>query len=424
MGDAVVRNKGRPRPHSGFQKPALAVAIVLLGTTAAACSSTATSLAHAGSPTTRSPRTPTSQTTATSSASAAGHLRAVVCVPGEQYWTTVDVTTRTVSQAPFGGQAAWLSGCDRYDVGTAAANNPPVAGLFVLSPNQQDVSEWMEANSGQDAGYQPADSTELQDPSAFVDASGNSPNGFAQSSVTDSQVIFNPATGRLWWQDQGNQDMYSNSVPPGKPVNQGRGYLYMFTPSGKPMPLPYYDSPDGTMRAVLSQDGYGQLQIYVGATSSLTAMCLQNAVAAESANGGQLATGFCGASEVSDASGNTGSSSACGTFIGWANSATVACVSADNNAIDTFAISHSGRLGQPTDLIPATSQTVEDALVTPDGSQVLFFLKGNQGINLYLVATNGRAAANTPTPLATWSLASDQFEGILGWILPNGQWEV
>ena len=424
MGDAVVWNQATSRLHSGLRKPVLAVATVVLGTTVAACSSPAVSSAPPGSSATQSPSAPTSQTTTADSAATAGHLRAVVCIPGEQSWTTVDATARTVSTVPFGGQAAWLTGCDRYDVGTAAANNPPVAGLFVLSPNQRDVAEWMGANSGQDAGYQPADGDELQDPSSFVDASGNNPNGFAQSSVTDSQVIFDPATGRLWWQDQGNSDMYSNSVPPGNPVNEGPGYLYMFTPSGQPMPLPYYDSPDGTMRAVLSQDEYGQLQIYVGATSTMTAKCLQNAVAAESANSGGLATDFCGASEVSDASGNTGSSSACGTFIGWISSATVACVSPDNDAVDAFPLSPSGKLGQPSDLIPATSQTVEDALVTPDGSQVLFFLKGNQSVDLYLVATNGTAAAATPTPLASWPLASNQFEGILGWILPNGQWEV
>ncbi|MGH3631673.1 MAG: hypothetical protein ACRDRL_30080 [Sciscionella sp.] len=310
--------------------------------------------------------------------------------------------------------------CNRYPAGTIANNNPPTAMLYTLSPDGRNRALWSNPSGqinvnggpspgGQQAGYVPVNAAQVST-ADFVDASGNNPTGFSNTTVQDSQVLFNPATGQLWWQRNGH--ILSNTVPPSDmPVDHGPGYLYTFTPDGQPMPVPYFDSPSGKERAIITAgDGYTRTFNY-GPISALTPRCLEAAgIQADGTGAGQT---VCGAQVSTDAA-------SCG-FSGWVNDTTIVCDQETNDAdtaIEARSLTASGSLGPPTDLTPATNQTINDALVTPDGRTVLFFATGAAGTSLYAVPTDGSHATTDPTPLAHWNNAGQA--AIVGWILPNG----
>lgn len=385
----------------------MAVALVILAGCGTA-PSTASAPARVGSSST------VTRPATSTAAHPSGELLAVICVLG-QGWTTIGLSGQqsTTPLNPTGD-------CDRYPAGTIAANNPPTASLYALSPDGRYRALWSNPSGqinvnggpspgGQQAGYLPVAS---QDPTNdFVDASGNNPNGFSNTTVQDSQVLFNPATGQLWWQRGGH--LLSTTVPPGAtPVDHGPGYLYTFTPAGQPMPVPYYDSPSGRMRAIVTAGTGDTSTVNVGPVTALTPICLQQAgIQADGTNAGQT---FCGAPASADAAG-------CG-FSGWVNDTTVVCDKDTNNsgatAIAARSLSPSGSLGPPTALTPATNQTIDDALVTPDGRTVLFFATGNGDTSLYAVPTDGSHASTDPTPLGHWTNTGQA--AIVGWVLPSG----
>ena len=71
-------------------------------------------------------------------------------------------------------------------MGTVAANNPPPAEIYKLSPNLRYWAEWQAlADGNQDAGYIPTN--ELDNSSAWVNTSGNKGDTFSDNTVTDSR---------------------------------------------------------------------------------------------------------------------------------------------------------------------------------------------------------------------------------------------
>lgn len=311
------------------------------------------------------------------------------------------------------------AGCDgRFPDANPAPNNPPVATLLTVSPDLERVAAWDAPDADfiapgevveQHAGYRAAGSRDAE----FVDAAGVDTDGFAREITTDRQVLFNPATGDLWWQR--GERMLSSSIPPGAPSDEGAGHLYAFTADGEPMPAPFYDSPSGAQRMIVtSGDGYSQ-DFLVGPTATMTPTCLQAAEVEASRRVPRRACGGTGrfgddlwgdgaevAAECSDA------------FAGWIDDATVACNSF-NRGWDAIKIDERGRIDGTTDLTPDTEQSLRDGLVTPDGETLVFLaVDAADTVTLYATPTDGSLATGEPTRLASWQEGAPR--ALLGWL--------
>jgi hypothetical protein len=311
------------------------------------------------------------------------------------------------------------AGCDgRFPDANPAPNNPPVATLLTVSPDLEHVAAWDAPDADfiapgevveQHAGYRAAGSRDAE----FVDAAGVDGDGFAREITTDRQVLFNPATGDLWWQ-RGDR-MLSSPIPPETPRDEGEGHLYAFTSDGEPMPAPFYDSPSGARRTIVtSGDGYSQ-DFLVGPSATMTPTCLQGAEIEASRRVPRRACGGTGrfgddlwgdgaeiAAECSDA------------FAGWIDDATVACNSF-NRGWDAIEIDERGRVVGTTDLTPDTEQSLRDGLVAPDGETLVFLaVDAADTVTLYATPTDGSAATGEPTRLASWQEGAPR--ALLGWL--------
>ena len=378
--------------------------LVAISMLLSACGGAASSSLSAGqqAPQSHSP-TPLSSA---SSAEPAGTL-AVICVLGDNGWETVDPNVAS-PQTP--GKLTPAGDCGRFDIGTVAANNPPTAEIYKLSPNLRYWAEWQAlADGNQDAGYIPT--SELDNSSAWVETSGNKGGTFSDNTVTDSQVIFNPATGDLWWERNG--DMFSAAAPGGKPVDHGRGYLYSFTPSGDPVPFPYFDSPSGTRRLVFDPSGQGEAPNAIGPVSALTPTCLQQAGVEASTR--QLVRDCPGAASANQVPGGLAGFINDTTIVGWTSAGP------GGSVFEAFTITPSGplRVTHTRQLTPPTQQNIVDGLVTPDGKKLLFFAGDQSGLHLYSVPTDDNSQAD-PTLIAQWPAAGDYQAALVGWRLANG----
>jgi len=363
-------------------------------------------------------------------------LLAVACIPGVSGWALIDSTTGQVVSLPGKGESLTdrpdtSGGCDRYPF--TGLISPPTAALYALSPNFENWAEWQDPNAGSAeiptggyAGYEPAVSSAGN---VWTNASGASPSDFSQQVPGDSQVTFDPATGNLWWERSGH--MMSNTVPPGAPVDRGPGSIYGFTPAGSPMPVPYFDSPSGNVRVILggalydySGDKVHGETISWGPASSLTSACLeQSGVDASGDNWNSSLCGSTGSATDDDPLGEVCLGDQQPDLAGLVNDTTVVCFDGETESqLYTVVLSASG--SQPVSLIPATSQQITDALVTPDGKSVLFFATGaSTGLSLYSAATDGSNAQSGPRLLGNFGSTSTAGT-FIGWIVGGTQFVI
>jgi hypothetical protein len=105
------------------------------------------------------------------------------------------------------------------------------------------------------------------------------------------------------------------------------------------------------------------------------------------------------------------------------NDTTVVCFDGETESqLYTVVLSASG--SQPVSLIPATSQQITDALVTPDGKSVLFFATGaSTGLSLYSAATDGSNAQSGPRLLGNFGSTSTAGT-FIGWIVGGTQFVI
>jgi hypothetical protein len=364
------------------------------------------------------PRAPAPNTaTVNTPPPAAPSLAAIACLPGSQGWQTVDVTSGVAGRmlTTPGGD------CMRYPT-FGTGNNPAIGALYELSPDFTHLARWEnptgQANltggpspGGQHAGYQSAAGG--AEDNSFVDVSGASTTDFSQAAVQDSQVLFNPATGDVWWQRDAH--LWSNGVLPATPVDRGAGYLYTFTPSGEPIPVPYYDSPSGNVRAVLTEGNgyYGTLNY--GPASALSASCLQQA--GIKADGAGWDEHVCASQSAAAAECNSNEENT--HVAGWVNDTSIVCYSPSTLRVLTL---EGSTVTKRIDLIPTTTQQLADALVTPDGENVLLFARSaTSGLTLYSVPTDGTVAQGTPKQLGQWSGTGNA--ALVGWMV-NGKLRV
>jgi hypothetical protein len=361
-------------------------------------------------------------------------LLAVACVPGVSGWALIDPTTGQVVSLPGKGESLTdrpntYGGCDRYPF--TGLVSPATAALYTLSPNFESWADWQDPNAGSAeiatggyAGYEPALSSAG---SVWTNASGVSPSDFSQQVPGDAQATFDPATGDLWWERNGH--MMSNTVPPGSPVDQGPGSIYGFTPTGSPMPVPFFDSPSGNVRVILGgalYDSYSADEVHGetmnwGPPSSLTSACLeQSGVDASGDNWNSSLCGSTGSATDGDPLGKVCLGEQEPALAGLVNDTTAVCFNGQSDyRLYTVVLSASG--SQPASLIPATSQEITDALVTPDGKSVLFFATGaSTGLSLYSAATDGSDAQSGPRLLGNFGSTSTAGT-FIGWLVGGTQ---
>lgn len=370
-------------------------------------------------------------------------LRVVTCAWDEgDVWTQWSLTGQKITAFPVGvpsdiipspGGTGDDSLCVRFGM-ILGSRIMRTTGIFGLSPDQKHVAVWANLDgdnqlnnaqdaAGQFAGYVPAglnfSSGFTPSYSLFTDASGPRPQG--TEARLDQLVSFNPKTGELWWQDQRSGHMYSNTVPPTHPVDRGVGLPYAFTQDGQPMPLPFYDSPDGSRRAVLVYRTGRGASVALGASTSMTSACLQNAVA----HGGtsNLPAGFCGSAYADTAS------LRCRTVAGWTDDNTLACItepgagyidSSTPTAISLLSIDSSARVTASVQLVASSAEaSPEDALVTPDGKEIFYTLGGPDTSSINLIPA--RATAGAKATVLDAQAGNSGAASIIGFLRPDGE---
>lgn len=398
------------------------------------------------------PAVPSAAYTAAAGATGLGSgLRAVVCSDpnASRTWSLWDLTgasERQVAQYPSGtsgsyapetgGRVAPANPCYRYTdfergAGIVGDNVSWVAGLFQVSPNQKRAAAaWYPSYGASDstafAGYI-GNGTDLSSlpsgqsvPAGFTSVSGS-------TAQADSNVAFDPATGDLWWQNAKSGDAFSSTIPPSTPVDHGSGFAYAFTGSGQPMPVPFYDSPDGSRRLLFlyldpTKTTSGKhLDLIVGPTKSLSSSCVEKAF---SAYGTNLPTGICGSTTVET------TADQCDQPVGWVNGTTLACITGAgwgtgdieySQGLGLLTISASGQLGAAKP-IGLSDSYIADALVTPDGKQILCVvltdIAGQEEQLELLPAADGGGGPAGGTVLAQPVQTNDH---ILGFLLPDGE---
>lgn len=342
----------------------------------------------------------------------------LACLPGRAGWSEINPATGSVFADIQSGD------CSGYPTSELASNNPPTGTLYAISPNLRFVATWQNPSGqvnltggpsigGQHAGYFPVGDASSN---SFVDESGASSKDFSQTEVQDAQTLFNPVTGDEWWERNGH--LFSNTVPPGTPVDHGPGLLYTFTPNGQPMPLPYFDSPSGKTRVIVGNgDGYNGALAY-GPASSLTPQCLQHA--GVDPYGDPWPASLCGSTYSQADAAACWSETDNTSFAGLADDTKAVCYAIGGTQIAAVPLEPSSADQNPPagiQLIPNTTQEIVAALVTPDGSTVYFLAaSGTSGLRLYKVPTDGSGATVGPTLVRNFG-ASSTGAGFAGWLL-------
>ena len=257
----------------------------------------------------------------------------------------------------------------------------------------------------------------LYDSANCIDASGVSSSDFSQQSAQDSNVLFNPKTGDLWWERNG--DLLSNALAGAKILNHGLGTLLSFTPQGAPMPFTYYDSPSGNIRLIEITGGYSGSLAY-GPTSRLTSACLQ-ARQQEFSNGNYT---ICGASSANTLASACNSNMNNGNTAGLISDTAVVCYGDSRLEIIPLKFGGSSQNPNGKSLIPATTQTITSAIVSPNGVTVFFLAASDtSGLTLYSVASSGSGTI-APTKVASLPFANTSGSSfgpfLIGWSR-NGQ---
>ncbi len=265
---------------------------------------------------------------------------------------------------------------------------------------------------------------------SFTDLSGHTTDNYSGSTVDDQDPEFAPSTGDLWWVDNGGlsgSSVFYAPISGGSvtPWPGGGGSLNGFTPSGQGSPVQVFASPSGNSLAVAGGcGGYGCSQTFaVGTPTTLTGQCLGSA---------DYSFGNFGVPQScpSVASGTLPLVGESGELLGL-SSDTTAVILSGNNALYSVPFSVSGAtvsFGTPVQLTPPTSQTLSNAILSPDGQTIWYFgtQPSGSGSAVYEVSSS-TATANpqgfSPTvsassgsaSVATFTGGSLAAGSVLGW---------
>lgn len=328
----------------------------------------------------------------------------IACGSSDESWSTI---TAEGEQTPL---SVYTMCPGRYNVKNPANNNPPWATLMRVSPDFEYVAGWQHStgdtdpnavNNGpaQHAGYRSADDNQ----SSFTDLSGVDSDSYSQKDVQDNKVIFNPVTSDVWWQ-RDDDFMMSSARDDTSPTREGKGFLYTFDPEGKPMPMPYLDSPSGRRRAVITENGYSAT-LWVGNRTTLTSECLQKAGVTHHSD----TVDACGAREVD---GDTFACDQVDDIAGWLSDTELVCLA--NSQVARLEVGSNGKITDETALTPETARTLRTPLVSPD-TKTVFFLgveDSDSEVTLYKAPTDGDTEAE-PAEVTSWSDGS--VRTLLAW---------
>jgi hypothetical protein len=216
---------------------------------------------------------------------------------------------------------------------------------------------------------------------AFVNVAGGEKRGFSDVPVVDQQPRFNWTTGELWWVT--NNEMWSASVTAKQPQmrDKSANEIDGFSPSGEPEELVWQQSLGG--KVVFMQPNGEEYNltgngIVVGTLVTgpgLDAAC-------EKGDGGSIEpfaeVSRCKGVDSFDVSQN------CRVIIGFISNSQYVCQES-NGAGTRFSLATiTGKGKTPakaTPLTPETQQTVQWAVVTPDGKSLWFSTSEKGGEN-------------------------------------------
>jgi hypothetical protein len=290
-----------------------------------------------------------------------------------------------------------------------AARCSESANLYTFSSDLSKMATTSQSSDGSTvAGYDPANN------GTFVDLSGHHNNSYSNAQVTDSNPLFNPATGELWWNSNGH--MWAASASGGPPEDEGPGEIAAFTASGEPLQPNegLVDSPGGLQAAVRGgNNGTGGPSLAIAKPNVLTPACQKRVL-----DTGRQCPGVTMVPIDNDPNG-----SAC-KFTGFVSNSEFVCLvgGGGGEQFDLFSIDSSKHRATYTmALTPPTNLKLGRGYVSPDGKTLWYTgihedpeETAQEQLHLFVVPTDSYSAE--PSPAAVTAPESLNSNGaVIAW---------
>jgi hypothetical protein len=292
-----------------------------------------------------------------------------------------------------------------------------------VSPDLTKLAQLSETSDGSKlAGYLPAGG-------GFVNLSGHDSNSYSDTPVTDESLLFNPATGELWWTTAGQ--IWSSAVNGGTPEYHGTGLVGAFSAASEPLPYPVSTSPDKSIGVIekqleeLSGQSGSGLGLAIGKPGALDAACQDRTV-----HGNEIPAVSTLVSQCPGVANVVLPETTCKFFIGFVSASAFVCQTDKdgNESFDRLTFTIEGRRVKIVSDVPLTPPTQmyldvahEAAQVAPDG-QTLWYTatrratptESSEQTSLYVIPTGTPTAEPAPVSLTPETAVTASTE-MAGW---------